>query len=260
MNIIKKDIVADKKIYFISDSHLGIPDYKNSLKREKLLVKFLDEIKEDAQEIYLLGDIFDFWFEYKYVVPKGYVRLLGKLAEITDAGITVNFFTGNHDMWIKNYFKDELNLRIYKEPIVCDYNDKIFFIAHGDGLGRGDVSYKLMKMIFSNSICKWLFARLHPNFAFTIALLFSRRSRLARGNSDSIFLGQDKERLILYAEEFSKNDKVDFFIFGHRHLPMDMKLKGSNRYLNIGDWFSNFSYVLFDGKEVSLKKYVDEIK
>ena len=255
MKIIKKDIVPGKKIYFISDSHLGIPDYKSSLKREILLVKFLNEIKDDAQEIYLMGDIFDFWFEYKYVVPKGYVRLLGKLAELTDAGITVNFFTGNHDMWIRNYFKDELNLRIYKKPIVCDYNDKTFFIAHGDGLGKGDQGYKFLKKIFSNGLCKWLFARLHPDFAFAIALLFSRRSRLARGNSDSIFLGQDKERLILYAEACVKDNKIDFFIFGHRHLPLDMELSNKSRYINIGDWYSNFSYVVFDGSEVSLKKY-----
>ena len=256
MNIVKKDIEPNKKIYFISDAHLGIPDYNNSLKREKLLVKFLDDIKNDAQEIYLLGDIFDFWFEYKYVVPKGYVRLLGKLAELTDAGITVNFFTGNHDMWIKNYFKDELNLRIYKEPIMCDYNNKIFFIAHGDGLGRGDISYKLMKRIFSNRFCKWLFARLHPNFAFALALLFSRRSRLSRGNSDNVFLGKDKERLILYAEKLSETEIIDFFIFGHRHLPMDLTLSDKNKFLNIGDWFSNYSYIVFDGEDVSLKKYI----
>jgi len=255
LKIIKKDIDLNKKVYFISDSHLGIPDYTSSLKREKLMVKFLDEIKVDAQEIYLLGDIFDFWFEYKYVVPKGYVRLLGKLAELTDAGITVNFFTGNHDMWIRDYFKNELNLRIYKEPVMCDYNNKIFYIAHGDGLGHGDNGYKFIKKIFSNRICKWLFARLHPDFAFAVALLFSRRSRIARGNSDSIFLGKDKERLILYSKEIAKNEEVDFFIFGHRHLPMDIVLNDKSRYINIGDWFSNYSYIVFDGHEVCLKKY-----
>lgn len=256
MKTIKKDIDTGKKVYFVSDCHLGIPDYKSSLKREKLLVGFLDDIKNDAQEIYLLGDIFDFWFEYKYVVPKGYVRLLGKLAELTDAGITVNFFTGNHDMWIKSYFKDELNLRIYKNPLICEYNNKNFFIAHGDGLGRGDISYKFLKKIFSNSFCKWSFARLHPNFAFWLAFLFSRRSRIARGNSDSIYLGKDKERLILYAKEYYKNNKIDYFIFGHRHLPIDIDIDGNFRYLNIGDWFSNFSYVEYDGNVVSLKKYL----
>ena len=186
------------------------------------------------------------------------MRLLGKLAEITDAGITVNFFTGNHDMWIKNYFKDELNLRIYKKPVLCEYNNKIFFIAHGDGIGRGDNSYKLLKKIFSNRLCKWSFARLHPNFAFWLAFLFSRRSRIARGNSDSIFLGKDKERLILYSKEYAEKNKIDYFIFGHRHLPIDLEIGQDCRYLNIGDWFSNFSYVEYDGKEVLLKKYLQK--
>lgn len=258
MKTLKKDIPSGKKIYFISDCHFGIPDYNSSLKREKLLVKFLDEIKYDAREIYLLGDIFDFWFEYKYVVPKGYVRLLGKLAEITDAGITVNFFTGNHDMWVRNYFKDELHLHIYKKPVICNYNGKIFFIGHGDGIGPGDSSYKFIKKVFSNSLCKWLFARLHPNFAIKVALLFSHRSRIARGNSDSIFLGIEKERLILFSKEFSKNNKVDYFVFGHRHLPMDLEIDSSFRYVNIGDWYSNFSYVMYDGEEVFLKKYLQK--
>jgi len=255
LSIISKNITPGKNIYFISDCHLGIPDYKSSLIREKKLVAWLDTIESDAQEIYLLGDIFDFWFEYKHVVPKGYVRLLGKLAQLTDKGITVNFFTGNHDMWVKNYFKDELGLRIYKYAVFCNYEGSTFFIAHGDGLGPGDYSYKFLKIFFSNPICKWLFARLHPNFAYSLALFFSRRSRLARGETDSIYLGEEKERLICYAKNFLKKNDVDFFIFGHRHLPLDIKIGQKSRYLNIGDWFRNYTYVVFDGKEVQLKKF-----
>ncbi len=255
MNIIKKGILEGKKVYFISDCHFGIPDYKNSLKREKMLVNLLDKIKGDAQEIYLLGDVFDFWFEYKYVVPKGYVRLLGKLAEITDAGIPVNFFTGKHDMWVKNYFKEELNLLIYKEPIMCKYNKKIFYIAHGDGLGPGDYGYKFLKKVFSSSTCKWFFARLHPNFAYAMALFFSSRSRIARGDTDKIYLGKHKERLISYAKEMIKKEPIDYFIFGHRHLPLEIDLNEKSKYFNIGDWFHNFSYIEYDGRDVCLKKY-----
>ncbi|OQA01743.1 MAG: UDP-2,3-diacylglucosamine hydrolase [Bacteroidetes bacterium ADurb.Bin408] len=255
MTIVSKNITQGKKIYFISDCHLGIPDYKSSLAREKKLVALLESIEPDAQEIYLLGDIFDFWFEYRHVVPKGYVRLLGKLAQLTDKGITINFFTGNHDMWVRNYFKDELGLRLYNAAILCNYEGKTFYIAHGDGLGPGDYGYKFLKKIFSNFLCKWLFARLHPNFAYSLALFFSRRSRLARGETDSIYLGEEKERLICYAKNYLKTHDVDYFIFGHRHLPLDINIGKNSRYLNIGDWFSNFSYVVFDGQDVFLKKF-----
>jgi len=255
LNKISKTLSGGKKVYFVSDSHLGIPDYQSSLKREKLLVKWLEEIRHDAQEIFFLGDIFEFWFEYRHVVPRGYVRLFGKIAELTDAGIPVNFFIGNHDMWIRDYFVNELGMRIYKKPILCTYNNQTFYIAHGDGLGPGDHGYKLLKKVFSNPLCKWLFARLHPNFAYSIALYFSKRSRLARGESDKIFLGEDEERLILFAKEFSEKQDVDFFIFGHRHLPLNIPLSNNTRYLNSGDWFNNFSYIAYDGKEVYLKKF-----
>lgn len=244
-----------KKIYFISDCHLGVPDYKNSLHREKLLVSFLDEIKNDAKEIYLVGDVFDFWFEYKTVVPKGFVRLLGKLAEISDLGITLNYFTGNHDMWIYDYFQKELNANIFKESIVRIYNNLKFYISHGDGLGPDDKGYKFIKKIFTNRFNQWLFARLHPNFGIGIALYFSRKSRVANGKSDEIFLGEDKERLIVYAKEILEKEHFDFFIFGHRHLPMDIKLAENSRYLNIGDWVKNYSYIVFDGEKLELKYF-----
>ena len=244
-----------QKIYFISDSHLGVPDYKSSLEREKLMVKWLDEVKNDASEIYLLGDIFDFWFEYKTVVPKGYVRLLGKLAEISDTGVKLNYFTGNHDMWIYDYFEKELNATIFKEPIQRTYGKFKFYIGHGDGLGPDDHGYKFIKKVFSNRFNQWLFARLHPNFGINLALYFSRKSRIANGNTDEVFLGEEKERLIVYAKEILQKEHFDFFIFGHRHLPLDIKIAENSRYLNIGDWVKSFSYIVFDGEKLELKYF-----
>ncbi len=247
-----------KKIYFVSDCHLGVPDYDSSLVREKLLVKFLDEIKTDANEIYLLGDIFDFWFEYKTVVPKGFVRLLGKLAELSDSGIKLNYFTGNHDMWVYDYFIKELNVTMHKEPVVRIYNNFKFYIAHGDGLGPDDKGYKFLKKVFSNRFNQWLFARLHPNFGIGLALYFSRKSRVANGNTDEIFMGEEKERLILYPKELLKKENFDFFIFGHRHLPLDIKINENSRYLNIGDWIKCFSYIVFDGENLELKYFKEK--
>ncbi|MFW5793421.1 MAG: UDP-2,3-diacylglucosamine diphosphatase [Bacteroidota bacterium] len=249
------DIPKSQKIYFFSDAHLGIPNYVDSLKREKLLVSCLDEVKTDAFEIYLLGDIFDFWFEYKTVVPKGYVRLLGKIAELTDSGIKVHYFTGNHDMWVFDYFKKELGVSIHRKPISETINGKKFFIGHGDGLGPGDKSYKRLKKIFSSRLCQKLFSYLHPGFGSGLAMFFSRRSRLVNGANDEIFLGEDKERLIQYCHYKLKDDNIDYFIFGHRHLPMDIEIKNGSRYINTGDWFNNFSYAVFDGNKVELKYF-----
>lgn len=219
------------------------------------MVKWLDAVKNDASEIYLLGDIFDFWFEYKTVVPKGYVRLLGKLAEISDAGIKLNYFTGNHDMWIYDYFEKELNATIFKEPIQRTYGKFKFYIGHGDGLGPDDHGYKFIKKVFSNQFNQWLFARLHPNFGINLALYFSRKSRIANGNTDEVFLGEEKERLIVYAKEILQKEHFDFFIFGHRHLPLDIKIADNSRYLNIGDWVKSFSYIVFDGEKLELKYF-----
>lgn len=244
-----------KKIYFVSDAHLGIPDYANSLKREKLLVEWLDMAKQDAEEIYLLGDIFDFWFEYKTVVPKGFVRLLGKIAEITDAGIPVHYFTGNHDMWAFGYFEKELGVKMYRQPQEREINGKQFYIAHGDGLGPKDYGYKFLKMIFSSRICQRLFSWIHPGFGTGLALFFSRRSRMANGPKDEVFLGEENERLIVYCRELLKKKPYNYFIFGHRHLPMDISIAKDARYINTGEWVSKFSYAVFDGEDLHLKYY-----
>lgn len=244
----------NKKIYFASDFHLGVPTYEKSLEREKRIVRWLDEIKQDAEEIYLMGDMFDFWFEYKHVVPKGFVRLLGKIAEITDAGIPVTFFTGNHDMWMFDFFPKELGVKLYREPIVREYNGKKFFLGHGDGLGPGDRGYKFIKKVFANPVCQWLFARLHPNFAMGMAHYWSKKSRLANGTSDEKFTGEENEWLIVYAKEVLKQQHYDYFIFGHRHLPLDINL-GNSRYINLGEWIKYNTYAVFDGVNLELKSF-----
>jgi UDP-2,3-diacylglucosamine hydrolase len=245
-------------VYFISDAHLGIPDYKRSLEREKHLLKLLDIAQKDATEIFLLGDIFDFWFEYKSVVPKGFVRLLGKIAQITDSGIPVHYFTGNHDMWIFDYFTRELGVIMHREPCERIFGNKLFYIAHGDGLGPGDHGYKLMKRVFSSPISRKLFSWLHPGIGTSMALFFSRRSRLANGSKDDIFLGEEKERLILYCKELIKNKPYNYFVFGHRHLPLDLPIGPEARYINTGEWVKYFSYAYFDGENLHLKYFKPE--
>jgi UDP-2,3-diacylglucosamine hydrolase len=248
-------ISANKKIYFLSDFHLGAPDERSSLIREKKLVAFLDSIKQDAQQVFIVGDIFDFWYEYKKVVPRGYVRLLGKLAELTDMGIVMHFFVGNHDMWMNDYFQRELNISVYFEPKIFEFNQKRFYIGHGDGLGPGDYGYKFIKKIFRNSLCQWAFGQLHPSWGIGLANYFSRRSRVKTGDSDEVFLGEEKEWLIVYCKEILRKEHFDFFVFGHRHFPLDFKLNDNSRYINLGDWIKNFTYAVFDDDDMQLKKW-----
>jgi UDP-2,3-diacylglucosamine hydrolase len=242
-----------KKIYFASDFHLGVPSFEASLLREKKLVRWLNEVRKDAEEIYLLGDLFDFWFEYKHAVPRGYSRLLGKLSEITDSGIPIHVFTGNHDMWIFDYLPKECGVIVHREPIKRTFNGKTFLIGHGDGLGPGDHGYKVIKKIFASSICQWLFARLHPNFGIGLAQSLSRYSRTTTGDKDRVFLGDDKEWLIIYCREILKQEHIDFFVFGHRHLEMKIELAPNSTYINLGEWLSHSHYAEFDGDKVDLK-------
>jgi UDP-2,3-diacylglucosamine hydrolase len=243
-----------KKIYFASDFHLGIPSYEKSLQREKRLVKWLERISEDAQEIYLVGDLFDFWFEYRHVVPKGYVRLLGKMAELRDRGIRITVFTGNHDMWMFGYFEQELGIPVYHQPVRREWNGRLFYIGHGDGLGPGDQGYKFLKKIFRNRICQVAFSMLPPRWGMGIAFFFSKRSRLANGTNDAVYLGDEKEWLVIYCREMLLRSHVDYFVFGHRHLPLDVRLSEKSRYINLGDWIKYFTYAVFDGNEIVLKK------
>jgi UDP-2,3-diacylglucosamine hydrolase len=201
-----------------------------------------------------MGDIFDFWFEYKTVVPKGYTRLLGTIAHLSDSGISIHFFTGNHDMWSFSYFQEELGVKLYKEPILKEIDGKKFFLGHGDGLGPGDKGYKFIKKIFSNKFCQWLFAQMHPNIGIGLANYFSRKSRMANAQADEVFLGENEEWLVQFCKDYlSKNPPVDYFVFGHRHLPLDIRLEKGARYINLGEWVKYNSYAVFDGKELELK-------
>lgn len=243
------------KIYFLSDFHLGAPNYAASLEREKLIVKFLDEIKHEAAEIFLVGDMFDFWYEYRTVVPKGFVRLLGKLAELADAGVQLHFFVGNHDMWMKDYFQRELNMPVYFEPKEFVRNGKTFLIGHGDGLGPGDHGYKRLKKVFRSPVSKWLFGIFPPKFGIGLANFMSRRSRAQTGATEETFLGEDKEWLIIYCKEVLQKKNINFFVFGHRHLAIDYRLTTYSRYINLGDWIRYFTYAVFDGQEMRLQSY-----
>ena len=245
----------NKKIYFLSDAHLGLPNFEESLVREKLLVEWLEKVRKDAKEIYLVGDIFDFWFEHKRVVPRGFTRFLGKISEICDSGIPVHFFTGNHDLWIFNYLPKETGVILHREKIILETNGKRFLIAHGDALGPKDTSFKILKKIFLNKVCQWFFQRLHPNFTMWIGINWSKGSRYNDKTENLRFLGEDKERLIIYAKRKLKEQHYDYFIFGHRHVPYEFQLENNSKYINLGDWITNFTYAEFDGQELSLKHY-----
>jgi UDP-2,3-diacylglucosamine hydrolase len=257
-------IPPGKKIYFLSDFHLGAPDAQTSLQREKLIVQFLDEAKEEADTIFFVGDMFDFWYEYRKVVPRGFVRLLGKIAELSDSGIHIHFFVGNHDMWMKNYFEKELNVPVYFEEKEFEFNGKKFLVAHGDGLGPGDHGYKRLKKIFRNPFCQWLFGMLPPYVGMGLANYSSRKSREADHGIEERFMGEEKEWLVIYSKEVLQKKHFDFFIFGHRHLPIDFDLTNSSfageeskksRYINLGEWMKFCTYAIFDGENLELKSY-----
>lgn len=247
---------AGKKIFFISDFHLGVPSHAGSIEREKKIVRWLESIKNEAHSIFILGDIFDFWFEYKHTIPKGFVRLQGKLAELSDAGLPIYLFTGNHDMWMFDYFEKEMNVSIFRKPIELKVQDHFFLVGHGDGLGPGDYSYKFIKMIFSNAFFQWLFGIFPSRIGMGIAHRWSRHSRISN-NKDSIFL-EEKEFLLQYCREQEKKKHHNFYIFGHRHLPLDLEVGLNSRYLNLGEWVNYFTYAVYDGKQLELKRFEGE--
>lgn len=248
---------GQEKIYFLSDFHLGAPDAEASLLREKKIVAFLEEIRHDAAEIFIVGDMFDFWYEYRKVVPKGYVRLLGKLAEITDSGIPIHFFVGNHDMWMKDYLEEELNIKTYFEPHEFEFGGKKFLVGHGDGLGPGDKGYKMLKKVFRNPVAQWMFGILPPYMGMGLANYFSRKSREATGKHEETFRGEENEWLITYCKDALSKKHYDYLVFGHRHLPIDFPINHS-RYINLGDWIRYFTYAVFDGQQLTLQsRYPD---
>lgn len=245
------------KIYFASDFHLGTFPREESRQRERRIVAWLDHIQHDAAELYLMGDVFDFWFEYATVVPKGYVRFLGKLAELADAGVKITLFKGNHDMWMFGYLRDELGARIISNELVIERAGKSFYLHHGDGLGPGDRRYKRLKKIFRSPLCQWLFARLHPNLGIGIAQRWSANSRLANGRKEQL-LDKDREWLVNYANEVLAEQHYDYFVFGHRHLPLDIELAPGSRYVNLGEWVNFDSYAVFDGTTLHLRYWKAE--
>ena len=244
----------NKKIYFASDQHLGAPTPQASLPREKKFVAWLNVIKEDAGAVFLLGDLFDFWFEYKTVVPKGFVRVLGKLAELKDAGIAIYFFVGNHDLWMRDYFQKELDIPVFHQPQEFDINGKLFLIGHGDGLGPEDHGYKRMKKVFTFPFFKWLFRWLHPDIGVRLGHYFSVKNKLISGDEDAQFLGEENEWLALYCKRKLTEKHYDFFIFGHRHLPLEIELNSTSKYINLGDWIQYFTYGEFM-KTFKLKEF-----
>ena len=248
-------IPEGKKIYFSSDNHLGAPTMEQSLPREKKFVAWLDHIKHDAAAIFLLGDLFDFWFEYKTVIPKGFTRTLGKLAEISDSGIPIYFFVGNHDLWMRDYFKTELNIEVFHKPQDFTFSQTTFLIGHGDGLGPGDKGYKRMKKVFTNPLSKWLFNWLHPDIGVKLAQYMSVKNKLISGDDDAKFLGEDNEWLVQYCKRKESQQHRDYYVFGHRHLPLEISINDTSKYINLGDWIQYYTYGVFDGNVLELKEF-----
>lgn len=248
---------ARTNIYFASDFHLGAGSYDQHRDKEQRLVRWLDSIKNDAAEIYLMGDIFDFWFEYSTVVPKGYIRFLGKLAELTDLGVKLTMFKGNHDMWMFGYFEKELGAAIISNELVIERNGKRFYMHHGDGLGPGDAKYKILKRFFRSPLCQWLFERVHPNFGVGVANRWSRHSRDSNATNETRKVAE-QEWLVVFSRELLKTEFYDYLIFGHRHIAMDIRLNDHSRYINLGEWVSSYSYAVFDGNDIKLRYFEQE--
>lgn len=243
--MLQLNISEDKKVFFTSDHHFGAPNHADSVVRERLFVEWLNHIQNEIGALFVVGDLFDFWFEYKTVVPKGFLRVLGKFAELREKGIPIYLFVGNHDLWMNDYFEKELNIPVFHKGIDIVINNTSLFVAHGDGLGPGDKGYKRMKKIFTNPFCKWAFRWLHPDLGVKLAQYLSVKNKLISGDEDVNFLGEDKEFLICYTKKKEIEKHRDYFIFGHRHLPMILPI-GTTHYANIGDWIQYFSYLCLD--------------
>ncbi len=250
LNLPFSSLPPGKKLFFVSDFHLGVPDREKSNKREKLIIAWLKSIENEAAVLFLLGDVFDFWFEYKHVVPKGFFLLFNQLHRMKEMGIIIHYFTGNHDMWAKDYLPEETGLILHRNCVHFEMNDKLFFIGHGDGLGPGDYGYKFIKEIFANPICQWLFKWIHPDLGIPLANFWSGKSR--GHTTEEKYLGDQKEWLVQYCKEVFSVHPCDFFIFGHRHLIIDKPFAEGFRYLNLGEWFKNGHFAVFDGKELQL--------
>lgn len=261
-----------KNVYFISDAHLGSLALKHRRQQERRLVRFLDEIKDKAGAVYMLGDMFDFWFEYQTVVPKGYTRFLGKISELTDMGVEVHYFTGNHDIWCLDYLEKECGVTMHHQPLTLEIGDKTFYLAHGDGLGDRDWKFKFIRGIFHNGFCQWAFRWLHPYFGMSFGLNWAKHSRMKHSfnngqlvqssdcqmGGDPPYQGEDKEPLVIFAKQYLKaHPDVDYFIFGHRHIELDLALSRQTRVIILGDWITQFTYAVYNGEQLYLESYIE---
>lgn len=248
-----------KPIYFLSDAHLGSRGIPHGRTQERRLVRFLDSIKDKAGAIYLLGDMFDFWYEYKLVVPKGYTRLLGKISELTDNGVEVHFFTGNHDIWCGDYLQKECGVILHRQPQTCELGDKVFYLAHGDGLGDPDPKFKFLRWLFHNKMAQVLFSAVHPRWGVELGLTWAKHSRMKHGDGgDPPYMGEQREYLVCYAKEYLKtHPSINYFIFGHRHIELDLMLSHKTRMIILGDWIWQFTYAVFDGERLYMENYIE---
>ena len=244
-----------KKWYFASDFHLGIPDLNRSHEREKKIIRWLNSVRSNAAAIFLMGDIFDFWFEYKRTVPKGFIRLQGCLAELTDSGIPIYLFPGNHDMWMSDYLEKEMGAKIFFDPIVVNCRNKRLLIGHGDGLGPGDKTYKILKKIFRSPLARFAFRWLHPDIGIALAHKWSKSSRISNQKQEEKFKGEDREFLLAWCREQESKNHHDYYIFGHRHLPLDLTAGNNSRYINLGEWVHFSPFAVFDGNNLELKHF-----
>ncbi|GCD76779.1 UDP-2,3-diacylglucosamine hydrolase [Thermaurantimonas aggregans] len=248
-------MTATSKIFFISDLHLGVDAKFTSIQRERLFVKWLEKYGAEMNELYVVGDLFDFWFEYKKAVPRGFTRAIGSLALLADSGVKIHFFTGNHDLWIFDYLPNEIGCTLHRNPITQIINGKKFFIGHGDGLGPGDYGYKFLKKVFTNPLAQWLFRHVHPDIGIRLAQGSSRVSRKHTGGSDAVFTSKEQEWLYHYCLEVLQSEHVDYFIFGHRHLPLDLQVGSHSRYINLGEWLHYQTYAVWNGTELELRAF-----
>ena len=246
-------------IYFISDAHLGSLATEHRRTQERRLVRFLDDIKKDAEAVFMLGDMFDFWYEYKRVVPKGFTRFLGKISELTDMGIEVHYFTGNHDIWAYSYLEEECGVILHRKPTALELHGKTFYLAHGDGLGDPDCKFKFLRALFHNALCQRLFAAVHPRWGMAFGLAWARHSRLKREDGkEPPYQGENKEELVVFAKQYLQtHPDINFFVFGHRHIELDLMLSRSARVLILGDWISAFSYAVFDGEQMYMENFIE---
>ena len=251
--------MAMKNVYFFFFFHLGSRAIAHRRTQERRLVNFLDSIKDKASAVYLLGDMFDFWYEFKYVVPKGFTRFLGKLSELTDRGVEVHFFTGNHDLWCGDYLEEECGVIIHRQPLTTEIFGKEFFLSHGDGLGDPDRGFKLLRAIFHSKTLQRLFSALHPRWSINLGLEWAKHSRLKRENGkEPDYMGEDKEPLVRFSKEYLKtHPNINYFIYGHRHIVLDLMLSRTVRLMVLGDWITEFSYAVFDGENMFLEQYIE---